>query len=404
MASFTVRNTNNPTDGILNFWVGERMGIQGANRDLGGYSRTDLDNLYVNFPEKIHNIGNTGYSPSAANKKCVFQKSLAAGSYYLYFSHTNHTNTAFKYGIHFENPNNRSSMAIKYKFGFESGWDAEKAIIAFLGDTTADARSIPAGGTLMLRECECKKNLPFTGNLQFTLQDPMIIRTFIYTDISQVSTTHTPVPYTTDFAGYLSSNGTGEKDMKVYTGYGSDGYKLSKTITATIEPITVNNSTNLGKKNLWLMTGEPSDLDPGFNQAKLELTPLTLQNGQVAKIDATGTNAANLKNLGNWATHYTLTLKVENKTASARTVYGFVSGKSRVVLKSANIGSKVLESDAINSNGDTIHRTWRFFQETVPANSIKYFDYTFIPASYGASATAHMFSLSAEGYAPPSPV
>lgn len=111
-----------------------------------------------------------------------------------------------------------------------------------------------------------------------------------------------------------------------------------------------------------------------------------------------------LGDTGNYTAEYRFTVNIKNTTDTAQTVYGFTSSqngrpciRSGQDVKGYEIGEK-LNPDAeaypptdIEAEKETC--TWRWFEETIPANSTQTFTYTLANGSYGNAELIHAFSL-----------
>ena len=394
MATFNIKNPYSNTGFDL---IADKASLQNLVKDQTFFGRNSgRPIVYSNYPEKINWLTGPN-APTAENDKCLCQREVAAGETYVFYSHNNRTGKPFKLGIQIHNPTENGKTAevtkLKYGYGNYPGtyWDAQDAAIDYLNDDPDESQPIGIGGNLWICEhavpANSGPNLPFCGHLLFDSTVPVIVTIYIYTNQNTVTGTATMVPYNTDYINVAAGDGMG-----VYSGYG-DGYILDRQVPLTIEnpgsnADSFNSPKNINKNNYWFMTGEPSNPDAC---AVDELTPITIENGQIAKAGAAGT----LSNVGNWGTQYNFSVTINNKLDTPKTVYGFMgSMANRVVIKSNSIAGKNLST----------YQTWRFFEETIPAKTAKTFDYTYMVGSLGTSATGHMFSLSPTADAPPETV
>lgn len=364
MSNITIRNMGTTFDCAM--W--EKMASQGVSAVVQNYTKNNRPFISLNYPETL---GKDENAPAAENKKsgvgkCVYRKQVSAGDSCIFFSHRNWIADR-KYGIQIFNPNSGSVTVKKLKYGYCAGWDASPAAVQFLNDTSVTSKTLASGGVWWISEESIPVDTPFSGHLLINTSGPVIVTVYLYKSKSNISGNETIYPYSSD-------NGL---DMQVYTGDGI-GYDFAKTIELTIDAVSVASNTNLSKKNYYFTTG---------NGNSNELTPLTLEDGTVARVGA----ASPRENLGNWGCTYNYTVKVVNKTSVAKTVYGFVSSYGgRVAFKSSNTAGKTLET----------RKSWLFLQEVIPANSTKTFDYTFMLASHGTAACHHVFSLNSIADAP----
>ncbi len=366
MANFTLKNATSN----LNWLVKNKAEAQSLTRDTATYSRNSTPFISVNYPEEIKVLtGNT--AATAESGRCVFQKKVPAGDTNVFYSHSNYTGS-FKFGIQIYNTGANPITVKKLKYGNVLGWNSYDAAKTFLDDSAITQQTISGYGNWWIKEHDIPSSsfLPFCGHLLFNSTGEVIVTIYIFQKKTNISGNESIFVYPTNGWNKDKYSGAGIGDV------------LSKTVNLTIDSSSVSGMSNLGKNNYWFMTGEPNNPDAGA-----DITPLTLQDGSVARYNA----ASPRNNLGNWGTRYVYTINIQNKTSAAKTLYGFVSSyNARVAIKSANTVGKNLETNT----------TWRFMEETIPAGSSKTLNYTYMLASYGCGAVSHMFSLKPDGSSP----
>lgn len=364
MANITIRNTST----ALTWNLAQKMTNQGVTRTTQSYTRNSRPIIYCNYPETL---GADDTAPCAENNKIVFQKQVTAGETNIFFSHRNHVSGRY-YGIQIYNPNTGSVTVKKLKYGYAAGWDASTAAKNYLADTTEESKTILSNQVWWVKQISIPtdptNNGVFAGHLLISATQSVIVTVYLYKSLSNIDGYETIYAYPSTIY-----------NNAVYSGSGT-GYILSKSISLSIDASSTA-ATNLAKKNYHFVTGEPAHVNTS------EITSLTLQNGSIAKVNA----SSPLNNLGNWGTQYKFTVTISNNTSASKTVYGFLGAPSaRVALQSTNTAGQSLESN----------KTWQFLQESIPANSSKTFDYTYMLGSHGASACNHVFSLSSTAETP----
>jgi hypothetical protein len=368
MANFTLKNTGSNLD----MKIADKGNAQLVTRDQSLFTRNTGTYFFTNFPEDINSVTGSG-APFGENGYCVFRKQVPSGEAYVFYSHTNKSGKAFTYGIQVYNPTGATITVKKLKYGSCTGWTgAETAAKNYLDDTTVQTQNIASGGNWWIKEhnVPASTSSPFCGHLLFNTTGSAIITAYMYTNKNNLTGTETIFPYTT-FPPYYNPD-----DLKKISGTAT-GYRLSKTFNLTIDASSVVSATNLGRNNFWFVTSERAYTDSGMLS---QIPPFTLQDNTTASPTAQPPRNES----SNYGAEYNFTIRVQNKTSSAKTVYGFIgSYTARVALKSSNSAAKTLETN----------KAWRFIEESIPANTTKEFNYTYMLGSYGCAAAQHGFSI-----------
>lgn len=320
--------------------------------------------VYTNYPEFIGkdkglSLAKYGYCPN--------QQNVGPGEIQVFFSHHNRTGKTLWYGIQIFNPNPKSAFVTLKNWGFGKTFaQTIQPIQAFLTTTEETPKEVGVNGVHWILNQKIESALPynpFCGIVRFYVDKPVTVTCYAYENISEITGNEVVHPYSLNYSD----------DLKVYSGIGT-GFILSKTIELDVGKLKNN--------DYWYYTGEPAEY--GRNQG--ELTPIQLA-GETSKVAKADNTNPDLTQVGNWTTQYNFTIKITNNTGSAKKVYGFICGNSEqsnpVIMADGKIkGWQSLTAD-----------TRRWFEETVPTGVSEY-KFTYMQASYGATAVNHAWSLS----------
>lgn len=351
----------NPTirDSVISGTVGAKLNSSVPITSLSFRRRDERPYIYSNYPEAM---GVSGKGEAyAENGYYINKQQIDAGEAHIFFSHTNHTSNIYKFGIQAYNPTGNPITFTVKKSAYTAGWDSAGTIRDFYLSNTNTSQTINSGKYWWFcKDQTIKANNPFNGIYRIQTTGPVIITSYVYSNLSNIDGNEKAFPRNTTVATSLGP----------VTGIGK-GYVLLPTINLSIG----GTDYDLSQKPFHYHIAD--ERNPIYNSSTGigDLTPIKCVTGETI---STG--------LGNYTTEYSFTVKINNNTTAAKTVYGFTSATSGrpCIISGGSVSAKDLQDSS-----------WRFFQESIPAKTTKEFQFSIANGSYGNGALVNAFSLNA---------
>jgi len=336
--------------------------IEKIKRQVLSFNRNNGKIVYTNYPEFLTNSLGRAF---ADNGYFTNQQTVESGEVQVFFSHHNQTGENIWYGVQIFNPSDSQISFDILNWGFSTTFDGTILPLERFFTTNKETRYINAKSVdwvLNKKISNLTPYNPFYGVIRLKFDSQVIITTYAYKKWLSIDGYAVHYPYDSKYSGNLS----------VYSGYG-DGFILSTSINIKL--------SELQKGDYWYYTGEHEAY--GYNPGELTSIYLVGEN----KIASPTSSDKNLNNLGNWTTQYDFRISFTNDLSVSKTVYGFISGN----INDSN--PFIIANGKMKGWHNLKEETIRWFKETIPSGKTYTYSYSYMPASYGSTATNHAWSL-----------
>lgn len=330
------------------------------------FSKNNGKYMFTNYPEQLGADGkNMAFTD---NGYYINKATFDTGEHHIFYSHNNFLDEAIRYGMLVRNTTkNRNVTVTRLKFECSSNWESAATIRDFFKNNDGTQRTLapgewwvinqPRGSSLGDQEIGPKFDAnghPFHGIMRIHTTGAIEITCYAYKDT----------------AGYAGNEKVFPRDSKLATnlvcssGLGT-GYLLNTAINLEI-------GSNL-------TSSKPFVYRTSYTENTNDIIPIVrVQDGVTHP----------LREAGNYTAQYDFTITIKNSTSSTQTVYDFTSSQSG---RPCFVSGSDVQANEIGSHVGK--PTWRWFAETIPANTTKTFTYSLANGSYGNAILVNAFSL-----------